>query len=109
MRISDWSSDVCSSDLLRQLRVRGNPVPVLLLTARDAVDDRVAGLNAGADDYLVKPFALAELQARVMALLRRSKGVVDPAIRDRKRVGEGKGVSGRVDLGGGSVMHKNTT
>jgi two-component system, OmpR family, response regulator MprA len=57
----------------RALRERGNSVPVLLLTARDAVDDRVAGLEAGADDYLVKPFALRELLARVNALLRRTQ------------------------------------
>jgi two-component system response regulator MprA len=55
----------------RQLRARGNTVPILMLTARDLVGDRVAGLDAGADDYLVKPFALEELRARVRALLRR--------------------------------------
>jgi DNA-binding response OmpR family regulator len=55
----------------RALRERGSRVPVLMLTARDAVDDRVAGLDAGADDYLVKPFALPELHARLRALLRR--------------------------------------
>ena len=53
---------------------RGNDTPVLMLTARDAVDDRVQGLDAGADDYLVKPFALAELLARLRALLRRRRG-----------------------------------
>ena len=57
----------------RQLRLRGDDTPVLVLTARDAVDDRVTGLAAGADDYLVKPFALRELLARVSALLRRSQ------------------------------------
>jgi two-component system copper resistance phosphate regulon response regulator CusR len=57
---------------LRTLRARGAKTPVLLLTARDAVDDRVLGLNAGADDYLVKPFAFAELLARIRALLRRA-------------------------------------
>jgi two-component system, OmpR family, response regulator MprA len=57
----------------RRLRERGDATPVLVLTARDAVDDRVTGLDAGADDYLVKPFALGELQARVRALLRRSQ------------------------------------
>ena len=55
----------------RQLRKRGLRVPILMLTARDAVDDRVAGLDAGADDYLVKPFALKELLARLRALTRR--------------------------------------
>jgi two-component system response regulator MprA len=60
-------------DTCRALRERGNTAPVLVLTARDAVDDRVAGLEAGADDYLVKPFALRELLARVNALLRRTQ------------------------------------
>ena len=55
----------------RELREAGNPTPVLFLTARDAVDDRVRGLDVGADDYLVKPFALEELLARVRALARR--------------------------------------
>jgi DNA-binding response OmpR family regulator len=58
-------------DLLRELRDRGMMTPVLLLTARDAVEDRVQGLDAGADDYLVKPFAFSELLARIRALLRR--------------------------------------
>ena len=57
--------------LLRDLRKRGMTTPVLLLTARDAVDDRVAGLDAGADDYLVKPFSFSEVMARIRALLRR--------------------------------------
>src|SRR5437764_1448488 len=56
----------------RALRTRGVRTPILMLTARDAVDDRVAGLDAGADDYLVKPFALKELQARLRALMRRA-------------------------------------
>ena len=56
----------------REIRHRGNRVPILLLTAKVEVDDRVAGLDAGADDYLVKPFAIAELSARVRALLRRN-------------------------------------
>ena len=60
-------------DACRRLRARGDATPILVLTARDAVDDRVAGLAAGADDYLVKPFALRELLARVQALLRRSR------------------------------------
>jgi two-component system, OmpR family, response regulator MprA len=62
----------------RRLRDQGNAVPILMLTARDSVGDRVAGLDAGGDDYLVKPFALEELLARVRALLRRT----DPAGRD---------------------------
>jgi two-component system response regulator MprA len=60
-------------DACRRLRMRGDDTPVLVLTARDAIDDRVTGLAAGADDYLVKPFALRELLARVRALLRRSQ------------------------------------
>jgi two-component system, OmpR family, response regulator MprA len=63
-------------ELCRRMRGSGNRTPVLMLTARDAIDDRVAGLDAGADDYLAKPFALRELTARVRALLRRS-GVGD--------------------------------
>jgi two-component system response regulator MprA len=58
-------------DVCRRMRAAGDDTPVLMLTARDAVDDRVQGLDAGADDYLVKPFALAELLARLRALLRR--------------------------------------
>ncbi|HCP28041.1 MAG TPA: DNA-binding response regulator, partial [Pseudomonas sp.] len=61
-------------ELLRRLRAGGNSLPVLILTARDALDDRIAGLDAGADDYLVKPFDLNELKARLRALLRRSAG-----------------------------------
>ncbi|WP_410622502.1 response regulator transcription factor [Amycolatopsis sp. cmx-8-4] len=63
----------------RVLRAEGNPVPILMLTARTAVTDRVAGLDAGADDYLVKPFALQELLARVRALLRRTEYNTPPA------------------------------
>src|SRR5690349_24468825 len=59
-------------DVTRRLRRQGNRVPILLLTARDAVGDRVEGLDAGADDYLPKPFALEELLARLRALLRRT-------------------------------------
>jgi two-component system response regulator MprA len=64
-------------DTCRALRERGNATPVLVLTAKDTVDDRVTGLEAGADDYLVKPFALRELLARVNALLRRTKPARD--------------------------------
>jgi two-component system response regulator QseB len=67
--------------LLRALRRRGSRVPVLVLTARDAIEDRVQGLDAGADDYLVKPFSLAELAARMRALLRRDAGRADPIVR----------------------------
>ena len=59
-------------EVCRRLRETGDRTPVLMLTARDAVEDRVAGLDAGADDYLVKPFALEELHARLRALLRRT-------------------------------------
>jgi two-component system response regulator MprA len=59
-------------EVCRRLRARGDRTPILMLTARDLVDDRVAGLDVGADDYLVKPFALAELRARLRALLRRN-------------------------------------
>jgi two-component system, OmpR family, response regulator len=61
-------------DVLSKLRHRADPTPVIIVTASDAIGDRVAGLDAGADDYLVKPFALAELEARVRALIRRSHG-----------------------------------
>src|ERR687889_389916 len=60
-------------EVCRRLRDAGDRTPVLMLTARDAIDDRVAGLDAGADDYLVKPFALKELKARLRALLRRAE------------------------------------
>ena len=66
--------------LLRELRAKGNRIPVLVLTARDAVQDRVRGLDSGADDYLVKPFDLDELTARVRALLRRRAGRADTLI-----------------------------
>ena len=68
-------------DLCRRLRSRRLPVPILLLTARDAAADRVAGPDAGADDYLVKPFAFAELLARLRALARRPPAPLDPILR----------------------------
>jgi DNA-binding response OmpR family regulator len=67
-------------DVLTSLRERGDTTPVLILTARDTVDDRVLGLDSGADDYLVKPFAFTELLARVRALLRRGR-VGEPRVR----------------------------
>ena len=66
--------DIDGISLLRKLRREGQTLPVLILTARDALDDRVLGLDAGSDDYMVKPFALQELNARLRALVRRSKG-----------------------------------
>jgi two-component system, OmpR family, copper resistance phosphate regulon response regulator CusR len=71
-------------EVLRRLRDRGNSTPVIILTARDAIKDRIAGLNAGADDYLVKPFSFSELVARIQALLRRGQVVQQ----DELRVGD---------------------
>jgi two-component system response regulator MprA len=93
----------------RRLRAKGLAVPVLLLTARDSVPDRVAGLDAGADDYLVKPFATEELLARIRALLRRGKApeellafgdlTLDPVTRAAQRSGSTLALSEReVDL-----------
>ena len=64
--------DIDGLEVCRRLRSAGNRVPVLILTARDAVEDRIDGLDAGADDYLVKPFDVGELKARLRALLRRA-------------------------------------
>jgi two-component system, OmpR family, response regulator MprA len=90
-RLADSPPDAVVLDLLmpppdglevcRRLRAAGDRVPVLMLTARDGVPDRVKGLDAGADDYLVKPFALEELSARLRALLRRSSGPVGERLR----------------------------
>ncbi len=66
--------DMSGLDVLRRLRQSGNKIPVLILTARDALEDRVQGLDLGADDYLLKPFEPSELEARLRALLRRSQG-----------------------------------
>lgn len=91
--LSHESFDLCVLDLglprmdglevLRRLRRADNPLPVLVLTARDATADRIAGLDAGADDYLIKPFDVAELKARLRALLRRSFGRAQPALEYR--------------------------
>jgi two-component system OmpR family response regulator len=67
-------------EFCRHLREAGNTMPVLLLTARDAVEDRVYGLDSGADDYLTKPFAFAELSARIRALLRRDPATARPRL-----------------------------
>jgi DNA-binding response OmpR family regulator len=76
LMILDWMLPGLSGiEVCRRLRATGNNVPVILLTARDEVSDRVAGLDAGADDYLVKPFSIEELLARVRAHLRRTQEV----------------------------------
>ena len=76
LMILDWMLPGLSGiEVCRRLRATGNKVPVILLTARDEVSDRVAGLDAGADDYLVKPFSIEELLARVRAHLRRTQEV----------------------------------
>ena len=98
-RLDGWG--VC-----RALRERGDPIPILMLSARDAVEDRVTGLSLGADDYLPKPFAFAELLARVQALLRRDrrhKGrqiviedlELDTQLRRVRRAGQGVELSPR--------------
>jgi two-component system OmpR family response regulator/two-component system response regulator QseB len=68
-------------DLLERLRARNDGTPVLILTARDAVDDRIKGLDAGADDYLVKPFDIGELAARLRAIVRRHAGQPAPLLK----------------------------
>jgi two-component system response regulator QseB len=68
-------------EVLKTIRRAGNTIPVLILTARDAVTDRIAGLDSGADDYLTKPFDLDELAARIRAVHRRRAGRADPVIR----------------------------
>jgi len=71
----------CSGlEVLKQLRQRREQLPVLILTARDTVQDRIEGLDAGADDYLIKPFDMAELTARLRALLRRAHGYTQPLL-----------------------------
>jgi two-component system OmpR family response regulator len=86
-------------DVLSRLRTAAKPVPVLILTARDGLADRVRGLDSGADDYLVKPFALAELHARLRALIRRSAGQASPRI-------EIDGVV--IDTAARTVLQRNT-
>ena len=70
--------DIDGLEVSRRLRAAGDRTPILMLTARDAIEDRIDGLDAGADDYLVKPFDVGELKARLRALLRRSAAGADP-------------------------------
>lgn len=96
----DWMLPGASGlDVLRQMRARQDTTPVIMLTARDALADRTAALNAGADDYLLKPFAFEELVARIRAVLRRAVGrastvlkyedlTLDPATRRVQRAGK---------------------
>ena len=96
-------------EILAELRARGSSLPVLLLTARDTVSDRIAGLDSGADDYLVKPFDLGELTARLRAIARRRGGraeavirhgdlVLDPASRAVTRAGESVSLSAKATM-----------
>lgn len=89
-------------EVCRQLRSRGFEFPILMLTARDAVDDRVRGLDSGADDYLTKPFALPEFSARIRALLRRHAGAqkLRPALGNLTM----DLASGRTEIGGTEVL-----
>jgi two-component system response regulator TctD len=73
--------DLDGLDVLSRLRSRGAVTPVLILTARDMVDDRINGLDRGADDYMAKPFDPRELESRIRALVRRSQGTPDPVLR----------------------------
>ncbi len=116
LALLDHGYDVCVLDLglpkldglavLKEMRAAGRATPVLVLTARDTVADKIAGLDAGADDYLTKPFDLGELQARVRALVRRAGGnanpllvhgevSLDPATRQVTRSGEVVALSAR--------------
>jgi two-component system, OmpR family, response regulator len=67
-------------EVLRGIRSKNNPVPVLVITARDTLDDRIRGLDSGADDYILKPFEMAELMARMRAVVRRKGGVAGPVL-----------------------------
>lgn len=73
--------DADGAEVLKGLRSKGNRTPVFVLSAREAVDERVRLLDLGADDYVVKPIALSELEARIRSLIRRSHGIADPEIR----------------------------
>lgn len=93
LALTDHRYDACILDLglpgkdglavLREMRGRGDHTPVLVLTARDTAEDKIAGLDHGADDYLTKPFDLGELQARIRALLRRAGGKAQPLLEHR--------------------------
>ncbi|HEX7849752.1 MAG TPA: response regulator transcription factor [Sphingomonas sp.] len=72
--------DISGLDVLKRLRAKGIKTPILILTARDALEDRIEGLDLGADDYLLKPFEPSELEARIRALLRRSQGEASPVM-----------------------------
>lgn len=98
--------DISGLEVLKHLRANGSDLPVLILTARDAVSDRVAGLDSGADDYMIKPFDLDELSARLRALLRRHRGrarseirhgelVLDPAAHSVTLAGQAVDISPR--------------
>ena len=89
--------DISDLEVARRLRARGSAVPILMLTARDAVSDRVAGLDSGADDYLTKPFAIEELSARVRALGRRG------------RVSAGGGVPAGPEMSAGPIALDDTS
>ncbi|WP_370626889.1 response regulator transcription factor [Salinibacterium sp. ZJ450] len=80
--------DIDGLDVLRRLRADGNDIPVLFLTAKDSVDDRVVGLTAGGDDYVTKPFSLEELVARLRGLIRRSAVVLGGAVDPEVQVGD---------------------
>lgn len=87
--ILDWMlPQISGLEICQQVRSRGNTTPVLFLTAKDTLDDRVQGLDAGADDYLMKPFELRELLARVRALLRRSVNFENSTSHQRLKVAD---------------------
>ena len=90
---------------LRQARGRGDRTPVLVLTARDRTDERIAGLDAGADDYLGKPFDLAEVEARLRALVRRAQGTEDIALLGKLRLDRR---ARRFAVGGDAVLRRLT-